>query len=70
MQINKQIGLQQLLMYDLKQSLIKTKFIIRQVYFGEKQTFGKEIIGYRDILEKIFLLDQVLELFVTLCHKK
>ena len=70
MQINKQIGLQQLLMYDLKQSLIKTKFIIWQIYFGEKQTFGKEIIGYRDILEKIFLLDQVLELFVTLCHKK
>ena len=57
-------------MYDLEQSLIKTKLIIRQIYFGEQQAFGKKVIRYSDVLKKIFLLYQVFELFLTFGHKK
>src|SRR5687767_8426983 len=35
MQVDQQIWLQQLLVYDLKQSLIKPEFIFRQVHFGK-----------------------------------
>ena len=44
MQINKEIRLNKLLVDNIEQFLIKMKFLVGQIYFGKKQTFGKYII--------------------------
>src|SRR6187200_1324779 len=70
MQVNKNIWLYELLMNDIKQSLIKPEFIIGQCNFCKQQAFGKKIIGDSKIVEHVFLLDQVFELLIAFSHKK
>src|SRR5688572_12698165 len=70
MQVDQQVGLYHLLVNDLEDSLVKTKFIFGQVDLGKQKTFGKKIIGQGEILEHIFLLKQFLQLFEPFRHKK
>lgn len=58
MQVNKQVGLHQLLVDDIKKPLVKTEFIIGQRDFGKQQALGKKIIGNSEMLEHVLLLQQ------------
>lgn len=70
MQVDQDVRLNQLLVYDIKQALVQPEFIFRQGYFGKQQAFGKEIIRNSQALEEVFLLYQFFLLLVPLCHKK
>lgn len=41
MQVNQDIGLEELLVNDIEQALIQPEFIFGQVDFGKEQAFGK-----------------------------
>ncbi len=69
-QVNEQVGLDELLVNNVEQALVQPELIFGQVHFCKQQAFGKKIIGYSDALKKIFLLNQVFQLFVPFGHKK
>ena len=70
MQVDQQFWLHQLLVDDLEESLVQTEFVFRQVDLGKEQALGKKIIRYGQVLKKIFLLYQFLELLEPFCHEK
>jgi len=69
-QVNEQVGLDELLVNNVEQALVQTELIFGQVHFCKQQAFGKKIIGDGDVLKKIFLLDEFLQLLVPFGHKK
>lgn len=69
-EVDQQIGLQELLVDDVEQALIQAEFILGEGDFGKQQTLGKKIIGDREVLEQIGLLDQFFELFETFGHEE
>ena len=56
MKVNQYIGLNELLMDNLKKPLVKPEFIFGQFYFSKQQAFGEELIRNSNGLKKIFLL--------------
>ena len=50
--------------------LEQAKFLFPQVVFCEQEGFHKKIIGYRKLLKEIGLRKMLLQLFVSLRHKK
>jgi hypothetical protein len=69
-QVDEQVGLNQLLVDDIKKFLIEMKLFIRQIYFGKQKAFGKYIIRNRNALEKVLGVNQFFHLFLALGHKK
>src|SRR5450631_359762 len=69
-QVDQQVGLNELLVNDFEEFLIEMKLFKRKIYFSKKKAFGKYIIGDRDTLKKILGVNQFFELFIAFCHKK
>lgn len=59
MQVDEDIRLNELLVYDIKQSLVKPELVIGQVHFCKEQAFGKQVVGNGHTLEKVLLLYEV-----------
>ena len=70
MQLNKQFGLNQLLVYDLKQFLIEHVLFFGQIDLGKQQAFGEQVIGNSSALEQIAGMDQFFQLFIAFGHKE
>lgn len=70
MQVDQDLGLHQLLVDDGEQPLVKPELVFRQVDLGEQQAFGEQIIGDGEVLEKVFLLNEFLQLLEALRHEK
>ena len=70
MQVDEDVGLGKLLVDDVEQFLVQMKFLFRQVCFGKEEAFCKQVIGDGDVLEKVFGVDELLQLLVSLGHKE
>ena len=55
---------------DLEQFLVEAEFFFGQVYFGEQEAFGEQVVGYGDVLEHILRLQQFFQLLVAFGHEK
>jgi hypothetical protein len=47
-----------LLVDDVEKPLVQPELVPRQINFRKQQAFGKKVIRYRDVLKKVFLLNQ------------
>ena len=59
MKVDQEFRLHHLRIGNFKEALVKTKFILRKIDAGKQKAFGKKIVWYGEVLEKIFLLDQL-----------
>jgi hypothetical protein len=69
-EVDEQVRLYHLLVNDLEQPLIEAELVLGQVHLGEQEAFREQVVRYRDVLEKVFLGKQVLQLLVPLSHEE
>ncbi len=70
MQVDEQVGLDELRIQDLEQLLIELVFLVGEIYLGEQQALCEQVVRDRQGMEQIAGMDQFFELFIAFGHKE